>query len=65
MERKMKMQCPICSKEFKAQEEVIMDIYYTVRHKKCFSYFIPAKEQGTYKEIINNNDVFHELLPIE
>lgn len=52
---KMENLCPICQKQFKDEEQVVLDIFSKVTHEACFDDdkgFITTS--GSYKEIMDS-----------
>lgn len=59
-----KIYCPYCRGIFELPNKVVLDINYTIWHESCFDEgYFPLKDKGLLINIIENHQVFHELLP--
>lgn len=58
-----RIMCPYCEKPHQNDDAVYLDIINTVIHQKCYpSDGLTIKDRGTYREILEKYEFFHELL---
>ncbi|PQD94400.1 hypothetical protein CYL18_14385 [Pradoshia eiseniae] len=59
-----KIACPYCRDFFEYSHNVILDINYTISHEICFTELnFEIKDKGSFLNIIEKYNVFHEILP--
>lgn len=55
------IRCPHCRTFFKPKDRVVLDLMNGLSHSQCFAKNkFTMKDSGTYREIFNKYDFFHE-----
>lgn len=58
-----RLRCPKCKRYYLNKDRVFLDEMNAVIHQRCYTPdVLQIKDRGTYKEIINKYDFFHELI---
>jgi hypothetical protein len=63
-----KIRCPICSMKIKRQDQVVLDVIYTVMHQECYNqeYMVgkslfPIKDEGLFRKIVFTYEFFRRI----
>ncbi len=59
----MRLRCSKCKVVVKYNEKVYLDQLNTVTHQRCGTGSFDVKDAGSFYEIVNKYDFFHELIP--
>lgn len=54
--------CGQCHQQFNLRDEVFLDIHNSMLHKSCHKPDIEIKDEGTYKDMVNQYDSFKDLM---
>ncbi len=59
----MRLHCLKCKKVVKYSEKVYLDQMNTVTHQRCGTTSFNIKDTGSFYEIANKYEFFHDLIP--
>jgi len=58
-----RLRCPKCQRLYKNKDRVFLDEINTVLHQSCYTLdSLKIIDRGTYREIIERYDFFHDLV---
>lgn len=61
MNKKTMLYCPECRKELKSNDQVTLDILYTVTHQDCTATTLASKDSGTFQQLQEKYPIFKPL----